>query len=97
GYRTIEVLRSGGAADASRYGRIGHRRGSLGGLVADAIVLLDVRERLLAEVVPDRSHRRHDIRLIAAVGDHEVGTLLGAKVLTAFVPGHVHQLDCIDT
>ena len=50
----------------------------------------------LAEVVPDRRVRRHDVRLIAAVGDHVVRALLQAQVLAAEVPADVHQLDGVE-
>ena len=40
----------------------------------------------LAEVVPDAGVARHDVGLVAAVGDHVVRALLQAQVLAAVVP-----------
>src|SRR3546814_2099935 len=42
--------------------------------------------------LPDRGDRRYDVRLIAAVGNHIMGPLLGAEMLAAHVPADVHQL-----
>ena len=50
----------------------------------------------LAEIVPDRRDRRHDVGLIAAIGDHVVRALLGPQVLAAEVPADVHQLHRIE-
>src|SRR3989304_4368736 len=46
-------------------------------LVADLEELLDVGLVELAEVVPDGSLGRHDVRLVAAVGDHVMHALRG--------------------
>src|SRR3546814_10908218 len=48
-------------------------RGAFRDLVAELEILLDAVEILLAEIVPDRGHRRYDVRLIAAVGNHIMG------------------------
>ena len=64
--------------------------------VADLAQLLDVLVVGLAEVVPDARVRRHDVRLIAAVGDHVVRALLQPQVLAAEVPADVHQLDGVE-
>ena len=52
--------------------------------------------RRLAEVVPDRRGPRHDVRLIAAVGDDVVRALRERQVLAAEVPADVHQLDGVE-
>ena len=59
-------------------------------------MLLDVLVVGLAEVVPDRRVARHDVRLVAAVGDHVVRALLQAQVLAPEVPADVHQLDGVE-
>ena len=76
--------------------RVGHHRRALRHLVADLPHLLDVLVVGLAEVVPDRRVARHDVRLIAAVGDDVVRALLEAQVLAAEVPADVHQLDRVE-
>src|SRR2546430_12902148 len=55
-----------------------------------------VLEIHLAEEIPDRSERRNDVGLIAAVGDHVVRALLRAKLLAAQIPADVHQLGFAD-
>ena len=74
----------------------GHHRGGLRHLVADVPHLLDVVVVGFAEVVPDRGVRRHDVRLIAAVGDDVVRALLNAQMLAAEIPADVHQLDGVE-
>ena len=78
------------------YVGVGHHRGGLRHVVADLPQLLDVVVAGLAEVVPDAGVRRHDVRLIAAVGDHVVRALLQAQVLAAEVPADVHQLHGVE-
>ena len=76
--------------------RAGHQRRALRHLVAEVPHLLDVRVVGLAEEVPDRRLRRHDVRLIAAVGDDVVRALLEAEVLAPEVPAGVHQLHGVE-
>src|SRR3546814_3533056 len=86
------MARRGSADDAAGDRRAGHLRGAFRDLVAELEILLDAVEILLAEIVPDRGDRRYDVRLIAAVGNHIMGPLLGAEMLAAHVPADVHQL-----
>ena len=74
----------------------GHHRRPLRDRIADLAQLRDVRVIELAEVVPDARHRRHDVRLVAAAGDHVMRALLGAQVLAAEVPADVHQLHRVE-
>ena len=86
GDRLVHVLRIGGAEDARRPRGVGHQRRAFGHLVADLPQLLDVRLIDLAEVEPDAGVARHDVRLIAAVGDHRsasAATGAGARGGTA--------------
>jgi hypothetical protein len=57
---------------------------------------LDVRVVDFAEVVPHARIRGHDVRLIAAVGDHVVRSLLKPQMLAAEVPPDVHQLHGVE-
>ena len=50
----------------------------------------------LAEVVPDAGFRRNNVRLIAAVNDYVVRSLLQPHVLAPEIPAGVHQLDCVE-
>ena len=50
----------------------------------------------LTEVVPDARILRDDVRLIAAAGDHVVGTLLQPEVFATEIPADVHQLHGIE-
>src|SRR3546814_6120877 len=86
------MARRGSADDAAGDRRAGHLRGAFRDLVAELEILLDAVEILLAEIVPDRGDRRYDVRLIAAVGNHIMGQLLGAEMLAAHVPADVPQL-----
>src|SRR5215467_4757379 len=81
------------ADDLARHLGIRHRRGRVGDLVADLVVFLDILEIHLAEEVPDRGERRDHVGLIAAIGDHIMRALLGAKLLAAEIPADVHELD----
>ena len=75
---------------------VGHQRRAFGHLVADVPQLLDVRLIDFAEVEPDAGVARHDVRLIAAVGDDRVRALRQAQVLAAILPADAHQLDGVE-
>ena len=96
GDRLVEVLRIGRAEDARGPRGVGHQRRALGHLVADVPQFLDVRLVVLAEVEPDAGVARHDVGLVAAVGDDRVRALRQAQVLAAVVPADAHQLDRVE-
>src|SRR4029077_156836 len=50
----------------------------------------------LAEVVPDRRVRWDDVRLVAAVGDDVMRSLLQPQMLAAEVPAGCHQFDGVE-
>src|SRR5712691_5911505 len=81
------------ADQLARHLGVGHRCGSVGDLVADLVVLLDVLEIHLAEEVPDRGERRNHVGLVAAIGDHVMRALLRTELLAAEIPADVHELD----
>ena len=96
GQRAVGVPRPRRAEDARGPRRVGHERRALGHLVADIPHVLDRLVVGLAEVVPDAGVPRHDVRLIAAVGDHVVRALRQPQVLAPIVPAHVHQLHGVE-
>src|SRR5262245_6723478 len=57
----------------------------------------DVRVIDFAKEIPHGRFRWHDVRLIAAIGNHVVRTLLRPKVLATKVPGSIHHLDCVES
>ena len=96
---TARLKCCGHAEPSTRVGSssvFGHHRRALRDPVADRPQVLDALERRLAEVVPDGRGRRHDVRLIAAVGDHVVRALRQRQVLAPEVPADVHQLDRVE-
>jgi hypothetical protein len=82
--------------NARRHLGVGHHRRAFGHLVADVPQLLDVRLIGFAEIPPDAGVARHDVRLIAAVGDDRVGALRQAQVFAAVLHADAHQLDGIE-
>ena len=64
--------------------------------VANLAHLFDVFVIELAEVVPNTCHTRHNVRLIAAVRDHVMRSLLQSQMFAPEVPADVHQLNCIE-
>ena len=92
----VHVPRPRRAEKARRHLGVGHHRRGLGHRVADLPQLLDVRVVGFAEVVPDARVGRHDVGLIAAVGDDVVRALLQAEVLAAEIPADVHQLHRVE-
>ena len=96
GDRLVHVPRPRGAENAHAHFGIGHHRGRLGHRGADVPQLLDLVVAGLAEVVPDGGVGRHDVRLVAAVGDDVMRALLQPQVLAAEVPADVHQLHGVE-
>jgi hypothetical protein len=71
---------------------IGHLGGTFGNGNRVVVHRLDGRVRPVAQVVPHGSFRGHHVGLVAAVGNHVVGSLRGRQVFPLEVPANVHQL-----
>ena len=50
---------------------------------------------MLAEIIPDRSRIRHDIGLVAAIGDDVMRALRQRQVLAAKIDADIHKFDAI--
>src|SRR5581483_4055347 len=82
--------------ETSRHRSSGHHGCGLRHSISEVVEIFNVGVVQLAEVVPDRSFRRHDVRLISSVVDHVMRALLQTQMFTAKVPAGVHQLDSIE-